>query len=366
MPDNTKRPIAFFIPALNGGGAQRVVVNLANALVDLTDHPIHVVLIRKEGPFLTELHPNVTIVELKGSRTLTAILSLSIYLKRRKPAVLMASMNYVNVAAVFAHRLAGQPCRLVVREANVLAPKGSRANVRSHVVQLLMRLSYQLATELVANSEDTLSSLKHAGVSLPANCQVIGNPVTLPKLEGYQGYKAPRNVPYICAVGRLAHQKGFDVLLRALAASGNQNLHLIILGEGPLRDPLMEQARALGLEDRFHLPGFLNPPTEVMQNAKAFILSSRWEGFGNVLVEALALGVPIVSTDCPGGPREILAGGRYGLLVPVDDVTALAEAIQQTLENPVATPEAQRERADTYSPIRIAQEYLDRALLPES
>ena len=362
---NVSRPIAFFIPSLSGGGAQRVVVNLANALIELTGHPVHVVLVRREGPFLEDLDSGIKVVELKGCRTILAVPSLVAYLMRWRPVVTMASMNYANITAVLAYLIAGKPGRLVLRETNVLVPKVQKClDVRFHVMALMMRLCYRHANAIVSNSEDTLTSLKNFNVVLPANSQVIGNPITIPDAGIELGYRGPEGTPFICAVGRLTPQKGFDILMRAFAEVGDPDLHLVILGNGPLRTDLLELAKELGLASKLHLPGFINPPTPVLRNAKAFVLSSRWEGFGNVLVEALGCGLPIVATKCPGGPREILEAGRYGQLVPVDDVAALAKAIREALDSPVATTVSRKARANDYAPRVVAQKYLDKVLIP--
>ncbi len=361
---DVRRPIAFFIPALNGGGAQRVVVNLANALVQLTNRPIHVVLVRREGQFLSELRPEIKVFSLGKRHTVLSLVSLAVYLRKERPAVLMSSMNYVNIAAVLAHYLAGRPGRLVLREANVFAPKYAQLGLRTRVLRMLMKLSYRFADGLIANSQDTMRSLLHNGITLPNNSVVIGNPVILPDAEAREGIPQITDSPYICAIGRLVPQKGFDFLLKGLAACKNKDLHVVILGEGPLRETLLRQARSLGLQDRLHLPGFINPPTDVLLKSKAFVLSSRWEGFGNVIVEALSLGVPVISTTCPGGPREILDYGRYGELIPIDDIGALASAIEGAVECPIVSPDERRKRAREYAPDSIVETYLARVLGP--
>lgn len=364
------KPISFFIPALNGGGAQRVVVNLANALVDITNHPVHVVLVKKEGPFLGLLKPEVTIIDLQGKRTLFSIRKLSRYLKINSPIVIMSSLNYANIICTFAHRLAGRPCRLVLREANVVRePEGNWGNrFRAHAVQGLMRYSYSKADAVVANSYDTLQTLVDNQITIPENNHVLFNPVITQKdVEGANNLSdsvLPTTSPYLCAIGRLSEQKAFDALLDAFAKVQNQNLHLVILGEGELRGPLTQQAQELGISERVHLPGFIDDPMVVLRRAEAFVLSSRWEGFGNVLVEALAAGVPVVSTDCPGGPRAILEDGAHGHLVPYDDPDALAEGIERTLTSPAGTPESRKKRADDFSAEKIAREYLEKVLMP--
>jgi glycosyltransferase involved in cell wall biosynthesis len=167
----------------------------------------------------------------------------------------------------------------------------------------------------------------------------------------------------VLGAGRLTAQKDFATLLSAFAlAKERQPLRLIILGEGELRDPLQALASELGVAPEVRFPGFVENPYAFMSRSRVFVLSSAWEGFGLVLVEAMACGTPVVSTDCPAGPAEILEGGKYGRLVPVGDAIALAEAILATLAGPIPA-DVLRRRADDFSLEKIGAEYL-RVLCP--
>jgi glycosyltransferase involved in cell wall biosynthesis len=158
---------------------------------------------------------------------------------------------------------------------------------------------------------------------------------TLPVEHPWLAKDAP---PVVLGVGRLTEQKDFPTLLCAFTEVAKQrDARLIILGEGQLREALREQARQLGIADKVAFPGFTDNPWAWMRRSAVFVLSSRWEGSPNTLTEALALGTPVVSTDCPSGPRELLSGGDIAPLVPMGDITALSEAILSTLSNP---PEA--------------------------
>ncbi len=368
MHIDTSRPIAFFIPALNGGGAQKVVVNLANVLPELTDCPIHVVLARKEGEFIDELRSDVQVIDLATKRASRSFFALARYMRRHKPQVLMSSMNYVNIICMLAALLAKRPCRIVLREATVVLPHSGSLFVRFRKNRLiyLMRFFYPLADAIIANSQETLNSMEQAGIRVRNKSAVIGNPITIPPRDieprSLEWLPYPRP-PFICSVGRLAEEKGYDTLLSAFARLQNGRLHLVILGEGELRESLTRQAEELGIKERVHMPGFVQNPMAVVRNAEAFVLSSRWEGFGNVLVEALATGIPVVSTDCPGAPRDILENGTHGHLVPYDDPDSMAEGISRALEHPAGTPESRTARAADFSAEKIAREYLDRALL---
>jgi glycosyltransferase involved in cell wall biosynthesis len=365
-----KQPISFFIPGLQGGGAQRVVVNLANALLDITDHPIHVVLAHKVGEFIDELRPEVKIIDLGTKRASRSVFALARYMRRERPQAMISTLNYANVMFLFSGLLAGKPCPLIVREANVVRkPSGSLGDkLRGHITQGLMRLLYPRADKVIAISRDVQQSLLDVGIKIQDKLALIGNPVEIEssKIESVDLNWLPNPTPpFICSIGQLSVQKGFDTLLGAFAKLEDKNLHLVILGEGPLRGSLRHQAKELGVEGRVHLPGFVKQPRRVLEKAEMFVLSSRWEGFVNVLLEALATGVSVVSTDCPGSPRDLLENGKHGYLVPYDDPAALADGITRALENPAGTPEGRKARAEDFSAEKIARKYLEEALLSD-
>jgi len=361
-----QRPIAFFIPNLAGAGAQRVIVNLANSLVDITTHPVHVVLVRSDGIFLQLLRPEVVVVDLNKKRSLFSVYRLTSYLKIHQPVVLMSRINYANVIATISWLLAGRPSMLVLSEASIVKPHYHRrlAQLRSTLLRWLMRRTYKLADLVVANSEGTAESLISTGVITKEKLITISNPVvpqdSLTTSEAFFRLTAPEAPhSYICAIGRLEFSKGFDILLEAFSKLRDKRIELIILGDGSLRSELERQAEVLGISKRVKLAGFFLDPTEVLARSRLFVLSSRWEGFGNVLVEALALGVPIVSTDCPGAPRSILLNGALGHLVQVDDANALHEAIEDALVSPRGNPQKRMARASDFYAPTIARQYLD-------
>ena len=205
-----------------------------------------------------------------------------------------------------------------------------------------------------------------AGIPVAGRIVEIGNPAVF-SLTGDTADTPsflPRPVPrFICAVGSLRLAKGFDILLSAFAQISDMSLHLVILGEGALRTELEEQSRQLGIQSRVHMPGFVKRPADVISQAELFVLSSRWEGFPNVLLEALATGVPVVATDCDGAPRSMLEDGRHGHLVAPDDPEALREGIEAALTAPAGTPESRRARAGDFSAESITRKYLEEAFL---
>ena len=258
---------------------------------------------------------------------------------------------------------------MVVREANIFQEpkKKPKSRFRQKALILATRFLYSKVDCIVANSPDTLKSLEKLGLNFVIPTSIIGNPIVFADFnDGAQflGWLPQPLPPFLCAVGRLVHQKGFDTLIAAFARLPNKQIHLVILGEGNLRTSLINQATELGVSARVHLPGFVKNPMAVVVRSCLFVLSSRWEGFGNVLVEALATGVPIVATDCPGGPSWILEDGAHGQLVSIEDPDALTSAIMDGLHRPAGTRAARIARARDFSADQIAREYLAKALLP--
>jgi glycosyltransferase involved in cell wall biosynthesis len=227
----------------------------------------------------------------------------------------------------------------------------------------LAKYFYPLAGYIIGNSQGVAEDLRQV-TGLPSNrIRLIYNPVVTPELGEMKDARLehawfdPGQPPVILAVGRLKPQKDFSTLIRAFAEVRKKRpCRLLILGEGPERSALEALIQELGLEQDVELPGFLENPCAYMSRASLFVLSSRWEGLPTVLIEALYCGVPIISTDCPSGPREILAGGQYGALVPVQDVSALADAIEGGLSGRIPRPS--RESWQPYELETIVDQYV--------
>lgn len=362
MDADGNRPIVLFIPGLEGGGAQRVFVSLANALVDLTDRPVQLLVIRSGGVFSEHLRSEVELINLGTKRVSRSLFALIRFLRKNKPHVFCSTLNYCNVLSVTGWMLAGKPGRLVIREANVVSSAGG-------MMRQLMKWTYPRADAVVGLSPEVSKSILDAGISVADRIVEIGNPANFSLLA--DSPPKPDFLPdpssrYICAVGSLTRQKGFDVLLEAFAQVRNTSLHLVILGEGELRPELEQLALSLRIESRVHLPGFVARPTDVIQNSDLFVLSSRWEGFPNALLEALTTGVPVVATACAGASVSILENGKHGRLVAPDNPVALAQAIDATLQGPVGTSESRKARAQDFSVDKIAIAYLEKAFQTRS
>ena len=354
-------PLAFFIPGLNGGGAQRVFVTLVNTLVNMTDHPIHLVTSREGGAFADLVDERVVRVVLGQKRVSLSVLPLARYIRSERPAAMISTLDYSNVIFLVATMFANVPLRKVVREANVIPDQFSSAwnKGASHVLRFLMRLLYRRADDVIIITKDVERSLVRHRIASVDRMRRIPNPVIVNTVaERVSKRGAPPGGKFILAIGRLTYQKGFDVLIRAFANLGDRDIRLVILGTGPLEAELRSLARKNGVTERVLFPGFVQNPRDYLRAAALFVLSSRWEGFSNVLTEALATGTPIVSSDCPGSPREVLEDGRLGRLVRVGDPNALADSIFQELRCSSGSRDERIQRAQRYLPENIAQKYL--------
>jgi glycosyltransferase involved in cell wall biosynthesis len=361
-PKDERTKIAIFVPSMAGGGAERGAVKLAEGLVR-RGFDVDLVLATAEGPRLGEIPSEVRVVDLGGRRVLGSLPRLTRYLRREKPRGLASVLDHANIVALWARKLAGYSGRVVVIEQNTLSEAARNGKSRrDRMMPRLARRFYPWADYVVGVSEGVSEDLAQF-VSLPAEkLRVIPNPIVAPELEELA--RAPvdhawidGSTPVLVAAGRLRAQKDFPTLLRAFSlVRAKRPVRLLILGEGPERERLEALTRELELTSDVSLPGATTNPYAYMARATAFVLSSRWEGLPTVLIEAMSCGTPVVATDCPSGPREILADGRYGALVPVGDVDALAAAMEDALDGKLAPPPVESWRR--YSIDAVVDEYI--------
>lgn len=335
-----KTDAALFTTYLGGGGAERVMANLAEGL---SKYRISVDLVlTRAGPKTYMVSDRVRVVDLEAPRIYASLPKVVRYLRNERPRVLLSADTPVNVTVLLAWRMSRVPTRVVVSE-HIAVTEHFR-NTKDWRVRLLPKIArsaYPWADAVVTVSKGVAKSLIGM-VPIPKDkLHVIYNPVVsdaiLQKAEEplEHPWFAAGQPPVILGVGRLATQKDFPTLIRAFALVHKKlPARLLILGEGPDRPELEALVRQLGLEDDVVMPGFVDNPFKYMRRAAVFVLSSKWEGLPTVLIEAMACGCPVVSTDCPSGPVEILENGKWGRLVPVGDTEALADAIIKALEEP--------------------------------
>lgn len=341
MTDSSSGPIAFFLPSLNGGGAERVILNLAQGITE-RGLPVDLVLAAAEGALLDQLPASVRMVNLRAPRVLRSLGPLAGYLRRERPRVLISSMNYANLVALWAARLAGQSTPVVVTVHTTLSrSRPQQSRLSATLGRHLLRTFYPWASSVVAVSRGAADDLARSS-GLPRDLvEVVYNPVITPEAvlaaarTPDHPWFAPGQPPVILGVGRLTQQKDFPTLIRAFAEVRRRRpARLMILGEGEDRPELTALAAQLGVAGDVALPGFRDNAMAYMAGSRLFVLSSAWEGLPTVLIEAMAAGARVVSTDCPSGPREILQNGLLGALVPVGDPAALAQAMLEALERP--------------------------------
>ncbi len=357
--------IAVFIPSLRGGGVERNMLNLTRGMAD-AGFPVDLVLVSAEGPFLKMVDERVRVVDLKSGRVISALPKLIRYLKDSRPEVLLSGMGHANIIAVIARRLAGVPCRLVVSEHTLPSVIAKVASTPlSRTVPLLSRWFYPRADAVVVVSEDVGRDLREASGLRDELITVIPNPVVTPELAAGLARKADHRFfaegspPVILGIGRLSHEKGFDVLIRAFGLLlESTDARLLIVGEGEDRPELETLVKELGIQGQVDLPGFVDAVPSYIGQAAVVAMPSRIEGFGNALVEAMAGGVAVVATDCPGGPSDILEQGKFGPLVPFDDPAALAAGIEMALRDPVPA-EVLKTRAAEYTLGSVVTRYLE-------
>lgn len=360
---NRQKRVALFISHMRGGGAQRATLKLAGGIAE-RGYAVDLVLAKAEGPFLSELPESVRLVDLNASRVLSSTLALIRYLRRERPAAMLSAMHYVNIVALWARRLAGVSTRVVVSERNQLSHAAKNgSNARTRLMPHLIRRFYPWADGIVAVSQGVADDLAQMTGLARERIAVIYNPIVTPELQ--ERVKIPLQHPWlessqppvVLATGRLMPQKDFPTLIQAFAQVRRNHLtRLLILGEGTERQALEALVRDLGLEQDVSLPGFVANPYPYMTRAALFVLSSRWEGLPGALIEAMYCGVPLIATNCPSGPQEILKGGQYGQLTPVGDVAALARAIEMALMGKVPRPP--RESWLPFELKTIVQQYL--------
>jgi glycosyltransferase involved in cell wall biosynthesis len=326
--------IAFFIRALKGGGAQRDTILLANAIA-ARGIAVDLLTLVPDGPLRPLVADHVSIVPVAGGKMRAAVPSLRRALIAQRSDALISAEAAPNLIALLAARLVPRALRprIVLREV-ASASFAMRLDPyrQNRIAYRVLRHAYRFADVVVTLTEGARRDLAE-NFAVPAEKLVRMASNAVLDAGALAVADVPRQDGLIVSVGRLSPEKDHATLIRAFALLGPQ-VRLEIAGDGPMRDRLLALARELGVAERVTLTGFVADPFPLFRRATLAVSASRYEGFGNAIVEALACGTPVVATDCPYGPREILADGRYGRLVPVGDVAALAAAMRSALVDP--------------------------------
>ncbi len=336
--------VAFFLPGLGGGGAEHVILTIVKGLAD-SGVEVELVVTKAQGALRKQVPANIRLVDLRSSRIISSLLSLKAYLQHRRPKVLVSSLSPANCVAIASKWLSGVPTYLVVCEHSTISMTSRYSTKwRDKLIPKIMRCTYQKADHIVAVSKGVardLSRTLHINID---RIEVIYNPVVTNELEKRSlepvehPWFGPDQPPVILGAGRLIPVKQFSLLVRAFAQiRRKRNARLVILGEGSEKKKLEAIADRLGCRADVSFPGFVQNPYSFMRRSKVFVLSSKREGLPTVLIEAMACGTAVVSTDCPSGPAEILSNGKFGYLIKPGNKAALIRAIETALDNKSCT-----------------------------
>ncbi len=364
MTENSTARLAIFVPTLGGGGAERITINLVRELAR-RGLLIDLVVGSVGGDDALEVPDNVRLVDLRSSRVLASLPGLVRYLRRERPEALLAVMTHANIVALWARRLARVQTRILISEHDTLS-NVSRYGLlrRTRLLPHLVRRFYADADVIVAVSTGVADDLAASSGLDRSRIEVVFNPVVTADFDvaAQSAVDHPwltgHGPPVVIGIGRFVPKKNLALLLRAFADVRHEHdARLIILGDGSERGALESLVRTLGLECVVSMPGFVENPYSYLARASLFVLSSDYEGLPTALIEAMSCGVPVISTDCPAGPDEILDGGRHGRLVPVGDIRAMAAAMSDGLAGEIAPASPESWRGFTVS--EIADRYLE-------
>jgi len=364
-----KKRVTFFLVDLYRGGGERVSLDLMRGFLE-RGYRIDLILMKKEGPYLEQLPKEVRVITFGTSRLFGTLPKLITYLKKDKPEALISIMRHMHLISVWAKMFARVKTKVILRVGIPFNVPNTKSNLREWLLPVLSKIFYKKADAVVAVSADIAEDLKER-LSIPEDkMHVIHNPKFLEEIREKaqkpvdEPWLQNKDVPVVIAMGRLAPQKGFDLLVRAVAKiSKKRNVRLIILGEGGEKDNLLKIAKENGLSYHIKIVSFQKNPYALLAKSDVFALSSRFEGMPNALIEALACGLPVVATDCVSGPKEIIgAEDTYGLLVKTEDVDALVHGIEQILNDETLRELYRKKaliRAEDFSHDLILKQYVD-------
>jgi glycosyltransferase involved in cell wall biosynthesis len=335
--------VCIFITTFGDGGVERMLVNLARGLSTL-GVAVDFIVKTAQAPYLEHLPDAVRLIEFGAGKRKMRERQLLAYLNDSQPDILISAKGKDDLVAMRVKQQTVAKTRFFLRPGTAVSQRLRARNAnwfKRWLTHRRMRWLYSQTDGVIAVSNGVAEEIIGATGIDPAKVKVVRNPNITPEL--YDLADAPLDHPWfaegedpvLLGIGGLRLQKDFPTLLRAFALVNRERpARLMILGQGHQHKELLTLAKSLGVSERVSLPGFLDNPYAYLSRAALFVLSSLWEGSPNVLTESLALGTPVVATDCRSGPNEITHQGKYGRLVPVGDVEGLAAAIIETLAHP--------------------------------
>lgn len=356
--------IAFFLHDLDGGGAERAIIALAGEIAK-RGYAVDLVVGDADSDYRSEISPAVNLINFATRSPLRIFHQLIAYLRERKPAVTVSALDLANIMLVIARTLAGYKGRTVIcQRAVVDASLRELPPLRKVITKLLQRICFPRADLVISNSLAAAHDLRTSLNVTAGKVVTIHNALDPERIDRLARepvtdvFLLKDSTPLIVSVGSLTKRKDMDTLVRAFKiVCERRPARLVIIGKGPERQHIEALVLSLDLNGSVYLPGFDANPYRWIAAAAVFASSSTGEGFPNVIAEALALGRPIVATDCPGDTAELLEHGRWGRLVPVGDAVRLADALLAALDDP--TPPDGRVRAADFAPEKITSAYVD-------
>lgn len=371
IEQNKKIRISFFLPSLEGGGTERNVVNLLRNF-NKNDYDLFLVLGEKKGVFLKEISQDIPIIDFNANNSLIVFLKLIKYFKKEKPDFFVSAFPHFNIISILARNFSKAKTKIIITEHTPPSffPDAVKSIFRKLIacifLPFLRKIIYPKADRIVCVSQGVAEEFSNIN-GAKEKVRVIYNPVAEERIHqlSQEPVKHPwfqnANIPLIISVNRLIKIKDFPTLLSAFVlVLKEQSARLVVLGEGEERQKLEKLSEKLGISENVAFLGFQENPYKFMKRSSVFVLSSKFEGFCNALIETMTCGTPVVSTNCVSGPGEIIENGKSGILVPVSNPQALAEAILKVLNNPSLAhkfSDEGKKRAEYFSVEKSVKEY---------
>lgn len=329
--------VCLFLPNLCIGGAERSAANIANGLDD-QGYNVSIILIQEKGEYISKLNKGIKIINLNVNKISQSIIPLYKYIKKYNPKCIISFMDHCNVAAIISNKISKNKTKIIPTIHSTISQR--KKSFKLKIINNIQIYLYKYIEKIIVVSKEAGEDAKSVLRLSDNKIEVIYNPIITEDMLNNSkmniNHKWIGNEKYvnIIGVGRLTDEKGFEDLIKAfkIVRGKIDNSKLIILGEGSYRKNLTNIVMKLGLNDHIDMPGFVNP-YPYMRIADLFVLSSKREGLPSALIESMALGTKVVSTNCKSGPKEILKEGKLGRIVNVGDIDELAAAIIETLEN---------------------------------